>query len=203
MSLRLLLEYALYAMLVNNIVLNRFLGICPAVGATKTIGSALGMGGAVTIVMTSSAVLCWVLDSLVLIPLSLTVLRLLVFLLTIAGFVQITELCLRKWNSRLCDALGIYLPLLASNCAILGIILITTLSINPVTGNPFSFLEMFVYCFFTGIGFTLVSLLFSGINLRVQGAPVAGALQGLPITLLSAGLVALAFCGFSSFTLIP
>lgn len=197
MTMRLLVECALSAMLANNIVLTRFLGLCPAIGTARGALNALGMGMAVMVVMTGASAICWFLDRVALVPNSLTALRLLVFMLTIGGFVQVLELSLRKWNARLCDAWGIYLPLLASNCAILGIVLITALSINPRTGNPFSFTEMLAYSFFTGAGFTLVSLLMAGITVRLRSAPVAAALRGLPLALLSLGLVALAFCGFA------
>jgi Na+-translocating ferredoxin:NAD+ oxidoreductase subunit A len=203
MNLKLLAECALSAMLVNNIVLDRFLGLCPAIGATRRIRDAWAMGLAVTAVMTLGAGICCLIDRMVLIPDSLAILRLLVFMVTIASLVQVIELILQKWNSPVCDTLGMYLPLMASNCAVLGVILITTLYCNPVTGLPFSFSEMLVYCFFSGIGFTLVSLLMAGINLRLKNAPVAQALQGLPVALLSAGLLALAFCGFADFSFTP
>ncbi|MDD5673191.1 MAG: Rnf-Nqr domain containing protein [Chitinivibrionales bacterium] len=203
MTLRLLIECAAGAMLVNNIVVSRFLGLCPVIGATKRIAAAFGMGIAVTVVMTCGASLCWLIDRLVLLPNGLTVLRLLVFMITIACLVQIVELCLHKWSARLSDELGIYLPLLASNCAVLGVILITALYLNPLSGNSFSLVETLVYSFFTGAGFSLVSLLMAGINLRLQGAPVARTLQGLPAALLSVALVALAFCGFAGLRNIP
>ena len=178
------------AFLVNNIVLMRFLGLCPFFGVSSTVETATGMGMAVIFVMTLAAWITWIVFNAVLLPLNLVFLRTAVFILTIASLVQLVEMFLKKAYRALYNALGIYLPLITTNCAILGV---TFLNID----KKFSLLNGTVFAIGTGFGFTLVIIVFAAIRERLDQAPVNPSLNGYPISFIAAGLMALAFLGFT------
>jgi electron transport complex protein RnfA len=176
--------------LVNNVVLVKFLGLCPFMGVSNKLESALGMGLATTFVLTLAAVASWVLERWVLEPLGLGFLRILTFILVIAAVVQFTEMLVRKLSPVLYQVLGIFLPLITTNCAVLGVALL-----NVQQGHDF--LESVVYGFGSALGFTLVMLIFAGMRERLALMEVPAAFAGAPIAFVSAGLLSLAFMGFA------
>ncbi len=180
----------LSAFLVNNIVLMRFLGLCPFFGVSTAVETATGMGMAVIFVMTLAAWITWLVFHFVLLPFNLVFLRTALFILTIASLVQLVEMFLKKYYRALYSAMGIYLPLITTNCAILGI---TFLNID----NKFNFLNGTVFAIGTGLGFTLVIITFAAIRERLDLAPINPSLKGYPISFIAAALMALAFLGFS------
>lgn len=184
-----LLAIIFVAILANNIVLNQFLGICPYLGVSKRIETSLGMGMAVIFVMTLAAIVTWVIYALLLETFGLTYLRTIAFILVIAALVQFVEIVLKKTNPTLFRALGIYLPLITTNCAILGVALL-----NVQAGH--SIIETIIYSIATGIGFTLALVIMAGIRERLELANVPGLLRGAAVTLVSAGILSLAFMGF-------
>ena len=177
------------AVLVQNFVLYYFLGICPFLGVSKKIDSALSMGLAVTFVMSITAVVSWLINNLILIPYDLGYLQIVSFILVIASLVQLVEMFIRKISPPLYQALGIYLPLITTNCAIMGLALIAAL-------NEFGFLETVIFGFGSGIGFTLAIVLMAGIREQLDLADVPEPLKGAGIALIVAGIMALAFNGF-------
>ncbi len=185
---------------INNFVLSKFLGLCPFLGVSRNTKPALSMGLAVIFVMTLSALLTWLVYEFVLIPLNLTYLRTIVFILVIASFVQLVEMVIMKKSPALYRALGIYLPLITTNCAVLGV---TVLNINTFMVNgksaPLGFAFALLQAFFAGIGFTLALLLMSGIRERLDLADVPKSMSGIPIAFVVASLMSLAFMGFSGF----
>lgn len=185
-----ILLLVLGAILVNNVVFAQFLGICPYLGVSKKLDTALGMGFAVTFVMTLAVAVTWPIYHLVLVPLELEYLRTLSFILVIASLVQLVEIVLRKVAKTLFDALGIYLPLITTNCAILGVAL---LAIQKEYNYPIALL----YAFGSAIGFILAILIFAGIRERMDLMDVPKSLEGVPIALVIAGIVAMAFMGFA------
>jgi electron transport complex protein RnfA len=178
------------AVLIHNFVLTYFLGICPFLGVSRRISSALGMGIAVTFVMTLTAVTTWILYYKFLIPFNLAYLEYVVFILVIASLVQIVEMVIRKVSPPLYQALGIYLPLITTNCAILGLALFMVL-------KEYNFIESIFFALGAGIGFTLALLIMAGIREDLEFADVPQPLKGAGIALIIAGLLALAFMGFS------
>ncbi len=184
------------AILVNNFVLSRILGICPFLGVSRNIGTAAGMSGAVIFVMTLSGLLTATLNIMILQPLQVEYLRTIIFILAIAGLVQIVEVILQRISQPLYKALGIYLPLITTNCAVLGVALI---NIDPSAG--YNFIQATVNGFAGGVGFTLAIILFAGLRERLEFAPLPKAMEGFPIALILAGLVSIAFLGFSGFRL--
>ncbi len=176
--------------LVNNVVLIKFLGLCPFMGVSKSVDSALGMGMATTFVITLASAATWMLEHWLLIPLELGYLRILTFILVIAATVQFVELVVKKTSPDLYQALGIYLPLITTNCAVLGIAL---LNVQEKSGFVWSLLSGFGSAF----GFTLVLLIFAGLRERLALARVPAAFAGAPIGFVLASLLALAFMGFS------
>jgi len=178
------------AALVNNFVLSYFLGICPFIGVSRRLDDAVGMGLAVTFVMTLTATVTWVIYFLLLKPLHLEFLEYVAFILVIASLVQIVEMFLRRSVPRLYQALGIYLPLITTNCAILGLALFMVL-------KNYTLPQAIVFGIGGGIGFTLAIVIMAGIREELEYADVPEALQGAGITLIVAGLLALAFMGFS------
>ncbi|MBN2130251.1 MAG: RnfABCDGE type electron transport complex subunit A [Sedimentisphaerales bacterium] len=177
--------------LINNLVLTKFLGICPYLGVSGRIDMAFGMGLAVTFVMTLSGTLTWMIDHFLLMPLGLEVARYVCFILVIASAVQLVEMYLRKFFPPLYDSFGIFLPLITTNCAILGLCLFLNLwGIN-------SLIEAVVLSFGGGIGFTMAICIMAGIRENLQMADVPECLQGAPITLITAGILSLAFMGFA------
>ena len=178
------------AVLVNNFVLTYFLGICPFLGVSSRYESAVGMGFAVTFVMTLAASICWILYNLVMLKLGLQILQYVVFILVIASLVQIVEMFLKKYSRALYEALGIYLPLITTNCAILGLALFMVI-------REYAFIQSVIFGFASGIGFSLVLVIMAGIREELEFADVPKVFQGAAITLITAGILALAFMGFS------
>ncbi|EOG1930975.1 electron transport complex subunit RsxA [Providencia stuartii] len=176
--------------LVNNFVLVKFLGLCPFMGVSKKLETAIGMGFATTFVMTLAAISSWLMDTLILVPFDLLYLRTLSFILVIAVVVQFTEMVVRKTSPTLYRLLGIFLPLITTNCAVLGVAL---LNINQSHG----FLQSAVYGFAAAVGFSLVMVLFAAIRERLAVADVPAPFRGSSIGLITAGLMSLAFMGFS------
>lgn len=193
-----LVQIAIGAILINNFVLMKFLGLCPFFGVSKRLSSAVGMGMAVVFVMTVASMITWIIQNLVLIPLSLPYLQTIVFILVIAALVQLVEMVLQKFSPSLYEALGIFLPLITTNCAILGVALLNA-GVNALTSRPYTFVEAIVNGVSSGIGFTLALVLMAGIRERLELADVPRPLQGLPIAFVTAGLMAIAFLGFSGF----
>ncbi len=179
------------ALLTNNIVLSKFLGICPFLGVSSKIGTALGMGFAVIFVMFLASLMTWLLYSLVLLPLGITYLYTLAFILVIAALVQLVEIVVRKYHPDLYKALGIFLPLITTNCAVLGVAVINM-------NEGYSLLESMVHTLGASLGFLLAIVLMAGLRERIFENPnVPKALQGLPISLITAALMSIAFLGFS------
>jgi Na+-translocating ferredoxin:NAD+ oxidoreductase subunit A len=176
--------------LVNNVVLVKFLGLCPFMGVSNKLDSALGMGLATTFVLTLAAVASWLLERFVLEPLDIGFLRILTFILVIAAVVQFTEMAVRKLSPALYQVLGIFLPLITTNCAVLGVALLNVQEDN-------GFLQSVLYGFGSALGFTLVMLLFAGLRERLALAQVPAAFAGTPIAFIAAGLLSLAFMGFA------
>jgi electron transport complex protein RnfA len=177
------------AILVDNFVLSKFLGICAFLGVSKNLNTAMGMSGAVIMVMLISTALTWPIQYYLLVPLHITYLQTLVFILVIASLVQIAEMIIKKKMPPLYKALGIYLPLITTNCAVLGV------AILNIT-KSYSFLEAMVNSLGGGLGFTLALFMFSGVRMRIEKSEVPEALKGLPITLIAASLVSVSFFGF-------
>ena len=176
--------------LVNNVVLVKFLGLCPFMGVSKNIDSALGMGMATTFVLTLASVAGWMLEHWLLQPLDIGFLRILSFILVIAAAVQFTEMVVRKVSPPLHQMLGIFLPLITTNCAVLGIALLNV-------QEQRSFMQSTLYGFGSALGFTLVLVTFAGIRERIALANVPETFKGAPIAFITAGLLSLAFMGFS------
>ncbi|MBF0306095.1 MAG: electron transport complex subunit RsxA [Alphaproteobacteria bacterium] len=176
--------------LVNNVVLVKFLGLCPFMGVSSKVDSAVGMGSATTFVLTLSAVMAWMLESWVLQPLGIGYLRILTFILAIAAVVQFTEMAIRKMSPMLYQSLGIFLPLITTNCAVLGVALL-----NAQSGNGL-FASM-LYGFGSALGFTLILVMFAGLRERLALAEVPSPFAGAPLGFVTAGILSLAFMGFS------
>ncbi|MBK5967781.1 MULTISPECIES: electron transport complex subunit RsxA [Thiorhodovibrio] len=176
--------------LVNNVVLVKFLGLCPFMGVSNKLDSALGMGLATTFVLTLAGAASWLLEHWLLQPLDLAFLRILTFILAIAAVVQFTEMAVRKMSPALYQVLGIFLPLITTNCAVLGVAL---LNVQEAHG----FAESLLYGFGSALGFTLVMVLFAGLRERLALAQVPDAFAGTPIAFVVAGLLSLAFMGFA------
>ena len=182
------------AIFVNNIVLAQFLGICPFLGVSKKIDSALGMGAAVTFVMTIATIVTYLLQSYLLNPFGLQFMQTIVFILVIAALVQMLEIVMKKVSPALYQSLGVFLPLITTNCTILGVAIM-------VIQKDFSLLESVVFAISTAIGFTLALTLFAGIREQLSLNNVPKAMKGAPIALVAAGLLAMAFMGFSGITI--
>lgn len=176
--------------LVNNVVLVKFLGLCPFMGVSKSVDSALGMGMATTFVITLACAASWMLDNWLLAPLGLTYLRILAFILVIAATVQFVEMVIKKSAPALYQSLGIYLPLITTNCAVLGLALLNV-------QEKSSFVKSLLYGFGSALGFTLVMIMFAGLRERLALARVPKSLDGAPVSFVLAGLLSLAFMGFA------
>ena len=190
MNVTSLLAIALGAILTNNFILVKFLGICPFMGVSKKTDTALGMGVAVTFVMALASMVTWAVDYYILTPLDLGYMQTAAFILIIAAIVQVVEMFLKKSVPTLYQALGIYLPLITTNCAVLGVVLLNV-------QNNYNFIESVVYGITGGLGFLLAIVLFASIRERLVFADYPKAFEGFPIALVTAGLMALAFMGFS------
>ncbi len=186
------------AIFVSNFVLSRFLGLCPFVGVSKDPASALGMGMAVIFVMTMASLVTWFVYVFVLEPLGITYLRTIAFILVIATLVQFVEMVIEKTSPALHKSLGIYLPLITTNCAVLGVAVVNVddfiIADLPKTA---SFIYTVVHGLSAGVGFTLALVLMASIRQRLQLGDVPKSMQGIPITFIVAGLMAIAFLGFS------
>lgn len=176
--------------LVNNVVLAQFLGLCPFMGVSNKVSSAFGMGIATTFVLTLSSAAAWIIEYGILIPLELEFLRLLSFILIIAVLVQLTEMMVAHQSPELHKMLGIFLPLITTNCAVLGVALLTV-------KDELSFLAALLYGFGSALGFTLVIVIFAGLRECMELRQVPKAMQGAPIGFITAGVLAMAFSGFA------
>ena len=185
-----IISISLGAILINNFIFSQFLGCCPFLGCSNKVDTAVGMGLAVTFVMGLASAICWVIDQFVLVPLGLAFLQTLTFILVIAALVQFVEMFLKKMVPSLYSALGIYLPLITTNCAVLGVVLLNV-------QNHYNFIESLVYGITGGLGFLLAIVLFATVRERVEFSEYPECFEGFPICLVSAALVALAFMGFS------
>ena len=187
------MEYVLIfisAIFVNNIILSQFLGICPFLGVSKKIDTSLGMGAAVAFVMTLATIVTWLIQHFVLNPLGLQYLQTLAFILVIASLVQMVEIILKKVSPALYQALGIFLPLITTNCAVLGVAIL-------VIQKDYNLLQSIVYALSTAIGFALALVVFAGLREQLYLSEVPRGMRGVAIVLITAGLLSLAFMGFS------
>ena len=187
------MEYILIfisAIFVNNIVLSQFLGICPFLGVSKKVDTALGMSAAVAFVLTLATIVTWLVQKLVLDAFGLQYLQTIAFILVIASLVQMVEIVMKKVSPALYQALGIFLPLITTNCAVLGVAIL-------VIQKDFSLLESIIYAFSTAIGFGLALTVFAGIREQLELVNVPKGMRGVAITMVTAGLLSLAFMGFS------
>ncbi|HIZ03522.1 MAG TPA: hypothetical protein H9727_04480 [Candidatus Borkfalkia avistercoris] len=179
------------AVISNNIVLSQYQGICPFLGVSKKISSAAGMGFAVIFVMAVSAVFTWLVYNYVLVPLEIEFLYTMAFILVIASLVQITEMIVKRYSPTLYSALGVYLPLITTNCAILGT------ANSAVVFNSYTFIETFAVSVATGAGFLLAIILLACVRLKTDRADIPKCFKGFPITLVTAAIMAMAFAGFA------
>lgn len=187
------MEYILIfisAIFVNNIVLSQFLGICPFLGVSKKVDTALGMSAAVAFVLTLATIVTWLVQKLVLDAFGLQYLQTIAFILVIASLVQMVEIVMKKVSPALYQALGIFLPLITTNCAVLGVAIL-------VIQKDFSLVESIIYAFSTAIGFGLALTVFAGIREQLELVNVPKGMRGVAITMVTAGLLSLAFMGFS------
>jgi len=175
---------------VNNVVLAQFLGICPFLGVSSKVETSLGMGAAVTFVMALSSVVVWLIQTCILAPLGIEYMQTIVFILVIAALVQMVEIILKKVSPSLYQALGIFLPLITTNCAVLGVAIL-------MIQKEFNLLQSVVYSTSTAIGFALALVIFAGLRERLEFEEVPKAFRGVPIALITASLLAMAFMGFS------
>jgi len=178
------------AAIVNNFVLAYFLGICPFLGVSKRIDTSLNMGLASTFVMTLSAAITWLINTYILVKFNLPFLQYVTFIITIASLVQLVEMFIKKTSPPLYRSLGIFLPLITTNCAILGLALFAVL-------REYSFIESLSFGIGAGVGFTIALVIMAGIREELEFADIPEALKGAPMTLLAAGMLALAFMGFA------
>jgi len=188
-----LMQISISAIFIQNFVLSRFLGLCPFFGVSKKISTAVGMGLAVTFIMTCSTIFTWTLNEFLLIPNNIEYFQTILFVLVIASLTQVAEMAIKKYSPMLYDSLGVFLPLMATNCAIMGVALIN----RQYTGSALSFVEAIVNSFMSGVGFILALILMAGIRERLELANIPKVFEGLPIAFISAGLMAIAFLGFA------
>jgi|GEM_PF-307750 electron transport complex protein RnfA len=197
-----ILELCVASILVNNIVLTRLIGVCPLCGTHKKLSDALGMGLSAIVVMGVASTLAWVINRHLLLPLNVEYLQTFVFILVIMSLALIGDMALMKLAPGVYERAGKYLPALASNCAVIAVALVSAQA-NPVTHKPFSLVEAFVNGIATGAGFTLALVLMSSLQERLEFADIPRPLKGLPAAFLGAGLLSLAFLGFSGLHLLP
>ena len=184
------------AIFVNNVVLSQFLGICPFLGVSSKVDTSLGMGMAVTFVMALSSIVTWVLQNYILIPFGIEYMQTIVFILVIAALVQMVEIVLKKVSPSLYQALGIFLPLITTNCAVLGVAIIAV-------QKDFDLLTTVIYSASIAVGFAVALVLFAGIRERLEVEVVPAGMRGVPIALITAGLLAMAFMGFANVVPLP
>jgi len=190
MSIVEILLFMVSCILTHNFIFNRFLGCCPFLGVSSKVETSVSMGLAVTFVMTIASLFCWLIYNLLLIPLELTYMSTISFILVIAALVQFVEMFLKKSSPTLYSALGIYLPLITTNCAVLGV---ATLNMN----NNYGLLQSVLNGTFSALGFLLAIVLMAGVRERLESSKIPACMKGFPITLVSAGLMAVAFMGFN------
>jgi electron transport complex protein RnfA len=178
------------AVFVNNIVLSQFLGICPFLGVSKKVSTALGMAGAVAFVLVLATIVTYLANACILVPFGLEYLRTITFILIIAALVQMVEIVLKKVSPALYQALGVFLPLITTNCCILGVAIL-------VIQKDYNLLESVVYAFSNAIGFGFALVLFAGLREQIEFSETPKAMKGMPIALVTAGILAMAFMGFS------
>ncbi len=178
------------AIFVNNVVLSQFLGICPFLGVSSRVETSMGMGAAVTFVMAIASVVAWLIQSYILVPLDIVYMQTIVFILVIASLVQMVEIILKKISPPLYQALGIFLPLITTNCAVLGVSIL-------MIQKEFDLLQSLVYAVASALGFWLAMVLFAGLREQLELERVPKAFQGVPIALVTASILAMAFMGFS------
>ncbi|MBO5893062.1 MAG: electron transport complex subunit RsxA [Alistipes sp.] len=178
------------AIFVNNVVFAQFLGICPFLGVSSKVNTSLGMGAAVTFVMALASIVAWSIQTYILVPLQIEYMQTIVFILVIAALVQMVEIVLKKVSPALYQALGIFLPLITTNCAVLGVAIL-------MIQKEFNLLQSFTYSVSTAIGFAMALVLFAGIRERLELDGVPAAMKGNPIALITAAILAMAFMGFS------
>lgn len=189
-----LLIISIGAILINNFVLVQFLGICPFLGVSKKVVTAMGMGFAVVFVMLCASALTWIVQEYLLVPFEIEYMQTIAFILVIAVLVQLVEMFLQKSIPSLYNSLGVYLPLITTNCAVLGVAI---QNITKFGGTEMSFLKSVVYGTSAGLGFTLAIILFAGVRERLESSDIPEFLKGMPITLITAALLSIAFLGFS------
>ncbi|MBQ7276292.1 MAG: RnfABCDGE type electron transport complex subunit A [Bacilli bacterium] len=184
------LSWLIGAILIQNVILSRFFGTCPFLGVSKSKDSAVGMGLAVTFVMTMAATVSWLLYKYVLVAFDLVYMKTIVFILVIASLVQIIEMFIKKFSPSLYRALGIYLPLITTNCAVLGLSTI-------VTDGTYTFLKAIIYSFGSGIGFLFIIYIFSILRQKMETSPIPEGFKGIPIALITACLMAMIIARFA------
>ena len=178
------------AIFVNNVVLAQFLGICPFLGVSSKVDTSLGMGAAVTFVMALTSIVAWAIQKYILVPLHIEYMQTIVFILVIAALVQMVEIVLKKVSPSLYQALGIFLPLITTNCAVLGVAIL-------MIQKEFNLLQSFAYSVATAVGFALALVIFAGIRERLELDDMPKAMKGIPVSLIVAAILAMAFMGFS------
>lgn len=188
------LSIIITAIFVNNIVFAQFLGICPFIGVSRKLSSAIGMGSAVTFVMAIATCVTWLTDNYVLIPYGLGYMQTIIFILVIAALVQMLEIILKRITPSLYSALGVFLPLITTNCAVLGVAIL-------VTQKGFDLAQSVTYAVATAAGFTLAIVIFAGIREQLDLYDIPRPMRGVPIALICAGLLAMAFMGFAGISI--
>jgi len=192
-----LIGIALTAIFVQNFVLVKFYGICPFLGVSKKVDTALGMGMAVTFVMTLASIMTTLCQKYILLPLNIEYMQTIAFIVIIAALVQFVEMFLQKSIPSLYSSLGIYLPLITTNCAVLGVALLNVRTASVISDSPsYTLIESIINGFSAGIGFMIAIVLFAGVRERLENSDIPKSLQGFPIALISASLLAMAFLGF-------
>ena len=186
-----LISILIMSSLINNVVLSQFLGLCPFLGVSKKVSSAAGMGGAIIFVITLASAVCGLLYKFILVPLDLVYLNTIVFILIIAMLVQFVEMFLKKFVKPLYEALGVYLPLITTNCAVLGVALLNV-------SNEYNIVEGIVNGFATAVGFTISITILAGLREKMEYNDIPESWKGTPIVVITAGLMAIAFTGFSA-----
>lgn len=192
-SITQLLAILISAMVIDNFVLSKFMGICPFLGVSKKLDSAVGMGAAVVFVMLASTLVTWPIYNKVLVPFGLEYLNNVAFILVIALFVQVLEVVMKKMMPPLYKALGVYLPLITTNCAVLGVCMLNV-------DNDYSLLSSLINALGAGLGFTMALVIFSGVRSRLEHADIPAAFKGVPATLVAASIVSISFLGFTGLT---
>ncbi len=175
---------------VNNVILSQFLGICPFLGVSSKVETSMGMGAAVTFVMAIASVVAWLIQNYILVPLDIVYMQTIVFILVIAALVQMVEIIMKKVSPVLYQALGIFLPLITTNCAVLGVAIL-------MIQKEFNLLQSLTYSISSAIGFAIAMILFAGLREQLDLDDVPKAVQGIPIALITAGILAMSFMGFS------